>query len=132
MFEIALRKRGVTGETLLQLLETRLDNVVFRVGLATTRPFARQVVTHGHVKVNGRRVSSPSYNVKPGDVIEVHESAVTRQLVARSLDSAQIRPVPDWINFHRETVRGQILRMPTREEIQPMANVQMVVEFYSR
>ena len=132
MFNIALRKRGVTGETLLQLLETRLDNVVFRIGLATTRPFARQIVTHGHVRVNGRRVKSPSFNVKVGDVVDVQETPATRQLVSKSLDSAQIRPVPVWINLHRETLRAQIVRMPTREEIQPMANLQMVVEFYSR
>jgi len=74
MFEKALKKRGVTGETLLQLLETRLDNVVFRIGFATTRPAARQMVTHGHIRVNGRKVSSPSFNVKPGDVIEVRET----------------------------------------------------------
>ncbi|NQU09915.1 30S ribosomal protein S4 [bacterium] len=132
LFYQALRQRGVTGDTLLQLLETRLDNVVYRIGLGTTRPFARQVVNHGHVHVNGRRVKSPSYNVRAGDVVEVQGSAVTQQLVTRSLDSAQIRPVPEWINFHRDTVRAQILRMPTVEEIQPIVNLQMIVEFYSR
>src|SRR5882762_4566446 len=103
-FSIALSRRGVTGETLLQLLETRLDNVVYRLGWATTRPFARQLVNHGHLRVNGRKVSIASYNVKPGDVIDVRETAVTRQIVAKSLESSQIRPVPDWIAFDRDNV----------------------------
>jgi small subunit ribosomal protein S4 len=132
MFEKALKKRGVTGETLLQLLETRLDNVVYRIGFATTRPFARQMVTHGHVRVNGRKVSSPSFNVKPGDVIDVRETATTRQLAAKSLESAQIRPVPGWINFSRDALRAQVVRIPTREEIQPIVDEQLIVEFYSR
>ena len=127
-----MKKRGVTGETLLQLLETRLDNVVFRIGFATTRPFARQMVTHGHVRVNGRKVSSPSFNVKPGDVVEIRDSAATRQLATKSLESAQIRPVPDWITFSREALRAQITRIPSRDDIQPMVNEQLIVEFYSR
>ena len=132
MFEVARKKRGVTGETLLQLLETRLDNVVFRIGFATTRAFARQLVTHGHIKVNGRKVSSPSFNVKPGDVIDVRDTAVSRQLVTKSLESAQVRPVPEWIAFNRDAIRAQIARIPTRDEIQPIVNEQIIVEFYSR
>jgi small subunit ribosomal protein S4 len=132
MFEKALKKRGVTGETLLQLLETRLDNVVYRIGYASTRPFARQMVTHGHIRVNGRKVSSPSYNVKAGDVIDIRDTAATRQLATKSLESAQIRPVPDWINFSRDAVRAQIVRIPTRDDIQPIVNEQLIVEFYSR
>lgn len=132
IFEIARKKRGVTGETLLQLLETRLDNVVYRIGFATTRPFARQLVTHGHIKVNGRKVSSPSFQVKPGDVIDVRDTAVSRHLVSRSLENAQVRPVPDWITFNREALRAQIVRMPTRDDIQPIVNEQLIVEFYSR
>jgi small subunit ribosomal protein S4 len=132
MFEKALKKRGVTGETLLQLLETRLDNVVFRIGFATTRPAARQMVTHGHIRVNGRKVSSPSFNVKPGDVIEVRETPATRQLATKSLESAQVRPVPSWINFTRDAFKGQVVRIPSRDEIQPIVNEQLIVEFYSR
>jgi small subunit ribosomal protein S4 len=132
MFEAARKKRGVTGETLLQLLETRLDNVVYRIGFATTRPFARQLVTHGHIKVNNRKVNSPSYNVKPGDVIDVRDTAVSRQLVTKSLESAQVRPIPNWIAFNREAFRAQIARMPTRDDIQPIVNEQLIVEFYSR
>lgn len=132
MFEKALKKRGVTGETLLQLLETRLDNVVFRMGFATTRPSARQMVNHGHIRVNGRKVSSPSFNVKTGDVIDIHDTAATRQLATKSLESSQIRPVPDWISFNREALRGQIVRIPSRDDIQPIVNEQLIVEFYSR
>ena len=132
MFEKALKKRGVTGETLLQLLETRLDNVVYRIGFASTRPFARQMVTHGHIRVNGRKVSSPSYNVKAGDVVDIRDTAATRQLATKSLESAQIRPVPEWINFSRDAVRAQIVRIPTRDDIQPIVNEQLIVEFYSR
>jgi small subunit ribosomal protein S4 len=132
LFNKALKKRGVTGETLLQLLETRLDNVVFRVGFATTRPFARQMVTHGHIRVNGRKVSSPSYNVRAGDIVEIRDTAATRQLAAKSLESAQIRPVPDWITFNREALRAQIARIPSRDDIQPIVNEQLIVEFYSR
>jgi small subunit ribosomal protein S4 len=132
IFQKALKKRGVTGETLLQLLETRLDNVVYRIGFATTRPFARQLVGHGHVLVNGRKVHTPSYNVRPGDIVDVKETAVTRQLVAKSLESAQIRPVPEWISFNKDAMRAQIVRIPTRDEIQPIVNEQVIVEFYSR
>jgi len=132
VFESARKKRGVTGETLLQLLETRLDNVVFRLGLATTRPFARQLVSHGHIRVNGRKVAIASYTVKPGDVVEVKDTAVTRQLVAKSVESSQVRPVPDWISFSKDALRGQIVRTPTLDDIQPIVNVQLIVEFYSR
>ena len=127
MFEKARKKRGVTGETLLQLLETRLDNVVYRIGFATTRPSARQMVNHGHVRVNGRKVSAPSCNVKPGDIIDVRDTAATRQLATKGLESAQIRPTPDWIAFNRDAMRAQIQRMPTRDDIQPIVNVQLIV-----
>lgn len=132
LFEMARKKRGVTGETLLQLLETRLDNVVYMLGMATTRPFARQVVNHGHIRVNGRKVSVPSYNVKVGDIIEVRDTAVSRQLVAKSLEASQIRPVPQWLNFNRDSFRAQVLREPTRDDIQPIVNEQLIVGFYSR
>ena len=132
IFQEARRRRGVTGETFLQLLETRLDNVVYLIGFATTRPFARQLVGHGHVRVNGRKVNIPSYNVKPGDVIDVRDTAVTRQLVMKSLDSAQIRGAPAWINLNRDTLRAQIVRLPTRDDIQPIVDEQLIVEFYSR
>lgn len=132
VYETARKKRGVTGETMLQLLETRLDNVVYLMGFATTRPFARQMVNHGHIRVNGRKTHTASYNVKPGDIVEVRPTAVSQQLANKSLESAQIRTVPEWISFQKEAYRGQIMRMPTRDDIQPIVNEQLIVEFYSR
>ena len=131
-YEIALSRRGVTGETLLQLLETRLDNVVFRLGFANTRRGARQLVGHGHVKVNGRKVDVSSFNVKPGDAITVRENPKSRQLATRNLDLTQISPVPDWLTVNRESLSGAVARVPSREEIAPIVNEQLIVELYSR
>src|SRR5213076_3327180 len=105
IFQSALRKRGVTGETLLQLLETRLYNVIFRLGLANTRSGARQLVSHGHVLVNGRTVNISSFNVKAGDEISVKDKPKTRQLALRNLELTQIVPVPDWLTVDRELER---------------------------
>lgn len=132
VFSKALRKRGVTGETLLQLLETRLDNVAFRLGFATTRAFARQMVVHGHIRVNGRKVSSPSYTVKPGDVVDVRDSAKTKVVVQKNLDANQMLAVPEWLVLNKETLKGEIKRVPTREEIAPIVNERLIVELYSR
>jgi len=132
VFQTARKKRGATPEQLMQLLETRLDNVVFRMGFATTRPFARQMVNHGHVRVNGKRVSIPSFNVKAGDMIETGASARAKQLFQKNLEATQIITVPDWLAVNREAMRGQIARIPTMEDIQPNVNVRQVVEFYSR
>ena len=131
-YEMAIRSRGITGEVLLQLLETRLDNVVFRLGLANSRRFARQMVSHGHIRVNNRKVSIPSYRCKPGDVIEVREHAKSRQIATRNVELAQLQPVPDWLSMQKEVFRGTVSRIPTREEIAPIANEQLVVELYSR
>jgi small subunit ribosomal protein S4 len=131
-FETALRRRGVTGVTLLQLLETRLDNVVFRLGFANTRRGARQLVGHGHVLVNGRKVDVSSFNVKTGDVVSVREKPNSRQLATRNLDLTQITPVPDWLTVNREALSGQVARIPSREEIAPIVNEQLIVELYSR
>lgn len=131
-YQQALKKRGVTGETLLQLLETRLDNVVYRLGMAPTRPAARQMVLHGHVRVNGKKVNIPSSNLKAGDVLEIKGSVVSQQLVKRAIETSQIRPVPDWLNMNREALRGQVVRIPAKEDIEPIAKEQMVVQFYSR
>src|SRR5436190_18894293 len=131
-FNRALRKRGVTGETLLQLLETRIDNVVFRLGFATTRPFARQLVSHGHVLVNGRTINVASYNVKAGDDIAIKDKPKSRQLVVRNLDLTQIVPVPDWLTVDRDALKGKVAHIPSREEMQPIVNEQLIVELYSR
>ncbi len=132
VFQRALKRRGVTGETMLQILETRLDNVVFHLGFANTRAAARQMVTHGHVKVNGRKVSVPSYALRVNDVIEVKESNVSRQMATRNLESSTSRAVPEWLSMSKEAFRGTVQRIPSRDEIQPIANEQTVVEFYSR
>ena len=132
IFQTALRRRGVTGETLLQLLETRLDNVVFRLGLANTRSAARQLVSHGHVQVNGRGVNIASYNVKAGDEVMIKDRPKSRQLALRNLELTQIAPVPDWLVANRDALSGKVARIPVRDEMQPMVNEQLIVELYSR
>jgi small subunit ribosomal protein S4 len=132
IFEAARKKRGATPEQLMQLLETRLDNVIFRLGFATSRPFARQLITHGHVRVNGKRVTVPSYNVKANDNIEAYSAAKSKQLFQKNLEATQIVTVPDWLATNRDAMRGQVVRIPTMDDIQPNVNVRQVVEFYSR
>jgi small subunit ribosomal protein S4 len=131
-FETALRKRGVTGETLLQMLETRLDNVVYRLGFANSRGSARQMVAHGHVTVNNRKVNVSSYNLKAGDVIAIKDKPGSRRLVNRNLELTQIQPVPDWLVADKDQFQGKVMRIPSREEIAPIVNEQLVVELYSR
>lgn len=131
-FQIALTRRGVTGEILLQLLETRLDNVVFRLGFASSRSAARQLVCHGHVQVNGRKVDVSSYCVRPGDAISVKDKPKSRSLAARNLELTQITPVPDWLSVDKDHFSGSVARIPTRDEIQPIVNEQLIVELYSR
>jgi small subunit ribosomal protein S4 len=132
VYKRAQRKRGVTGEIMLQILETRLDNVVFHLGFASTRPAARQMVAHGHVQVNGRKVSIPSYALKVNDVIEVRDSSVSRQMANNGLEMSTSRAVPEWLSLNKEAYRGVVMRVPSRDEIQPIDNEQAVVEFYSR
>ena len=132
VYEKALRRRGVTGEQMLQILETRLDNVVFHLGFANTRAAARQMVCHGHITVKGRKVNIPSYALKVNDVIEVKNHNVSRQLATKNLEVATSRAVPDWLSLSKEEFKGAVMRIPTRDEIQPIANEQAVVEFYSR
>jgi len=132
VYERALRRRGVTGEQMLQILETRLDNVVYHLGFGNTRAAARQMVCHGHVRVNGRKVNIPSFALKVNDVIQVKDSNTSRQLANKSLESATSRVVPDWISLGKDELKGVVMRIPTRDEIQPIANEQAVVEFYSR
>jgi small subunit ribosomal protein S4 len=131
-FETALRKRGVTGETLLQMLETRLDNVVYRLGFANSRSAARQLVSHGHVTVNNRKVDVSSYNLKAGDAISIKDKPGSRRLVTRNLELTQIQPVPDWLVADKDQFHGKMMRTPSREEIAPVVNEQLVVELYSR
>lgn len=132
VYERALKRRGVTGETMLQILETRLDSIVYHLGFSNTRAAARQMITHGHVKVNGRKVNIPSYAVKVNDLIEVRESNVSKQMAMRNLEISTSRAVPDWLALNKEAIKGTVARIPTRDDIQPIANEQTVVEFYSR
>src|SRR5881394_680791 len=132
VYEKALRRRGVTGEQMLQILETRLDNVVYHLGFGNTRAQARQMVCHGHVKVNGRKVNIPSYALKVNDVIDVKDTNASKQMATRSMESSTSRVVPDWLMLDKAAFKGSVMRIPTRQEIQPIANEQAVVEFYSR
>jgi small subunit ribosomal protein S4 len=131
-FESALRKRGVTGETLLQMLETRLDNVVYRLGFANSRNAARQMVSHGHVTVNNRKVNVSSFNLRSGDIVAVKERPASRRLATRNLELTQIQPIPDWLVVDKDQFQGKVMRIPSREEIAPIVNEQLVVELYSR
>ena len=132
VYEKAKNKRGVTGETMLQILETRLDNVVFHLGFASTRAAARQMVNHGHITVNGRKAAIASFALKVNDAVSVKNNNVSRQLATKGLEVSASRAVPDWLSLNKEDFKGTILRIPTRDEIQPIANEQAVVEFYSR
>jgi len=131
-FQIALSRRGVTGETLLQLLETRVDNVIYRMGLAKTRAGARQMVSHGHVRVNGRKLDVSSANLKPGDKVEIKDAPGSKRLALRNVEQTQIAPVPEWLVVDKDNLAGEVVRIPTRAEINPIANEQLVVELYSR
>jgi small subunit ribosomal protein S4 len=132
VYEKALRRRGVTGEQMLQILETRLDNVVYHLGLATTRAAARQMVAHGHITVNGRKVNVPSYALRVNDAVGVKNNNVSRQLATKNLELSTSRAVPDWLSLAKEEFKGVVMRVPARDEINPIANEQAVVEFYSR
>jgi small subunit ribosomal protein S4 len=132
VYEKALKRRGVTGEQMLQILETRLDNIVYHLGFATTRAAARQMVAHGHVKVNGRKVSIPSFAVKVNDVIEAKDNNVSKQLATKNMELSTSRNIPEWLSLDKAAFKGTLVRIPTRDEIHPIANEQAVVEFYSR
>lgn len=128
----AARRRGITGETMLQLLETRLDNVCYRSGFGNSRQAARQLVNHGHVSVNGRKVDIASFQTKPGDVIKVSEKPSSKQLAARMLDLTQALPQVDWIDVDRDAMQATVTRVPERSDIDPIVNEQLIVELYSR
>lgn len=131
-FAEAQRRPGVTGTTLLQILELRLDNVVYRMGFANSRFASRQMVGHGHITVNGVRVNIASYAVKPGDVVAVKSTPRSQQLANRFADLTQGVVIPDWTTVDREKFTGTVNRAPEREEIDVFVNEQLVVELYSR
>lgn len=132
LFEIAKRERGVTGERFLQLLETRLDSVVYQLGLAKSRAAARQFVNHGHIRVNDHKVDIASYSVQPGDEIEVKNAPASRQMATRNLEENRIRTVPGWLTMDTEALKAKVNRLPTRDEMEQGINEQLIVEFYSR
>ncbi len=132
LFQRALKKRGVTGENLLQMLECRLDNVVYRLGFAPSRPAARQFVLHGHVRCNGRKATIPSMTLKVGDRVEVRDKKDSREYAAKCLEVAEARGRVPWLSFDKEHFRGEVLHIPSREEIGPTVNEQMIVELYSK
>jgi small subunit ribosomal protein S4 len=131
-FETAKRERGVTGERFLQLLETRLDSVVYLLGLAKSRAAARQFVNHGHIRVNGRKLDIASYSVKSGDEIEVKNAPASRQFATRNLEENRIRNVPGWLTLNAEAFKANVTRLPKRDEMDQTINEQLIVEFYSR
>jgi small subunit ribosomal protein S4 len=131
-YEKANRAAGVTGELLIQQLERRLDNVAFRLGFAISRRQARQVVRHGHVSVNGRKVNIPSYQVNAGDEIAIRESAKKLLIVEQGAQNAAQSPMPTWLEMNFETLTGRVLALPKRKDINLPINEQLIVELYSK
>jgi len=130
-FKEADRRRGVTGDNLFTLLESRLDNVVYRMGFCASRAQARQMVTHGHMMVNGKKVSIPSYLIKAGDIITVKPTSRDINRFAEVREAA-VRPIPAWMSFNQDALEGQILRVPTGDDIETVFEKQLIVELYSR
>ncbi|OQX62831.1 MAG: 30S ribosomal protein S4 [Desulfococcus sp. 4484_241] len=131
-FEIADRKRGITGTNLLAMLECRLDNVVYRLGFVSSRTQGRQMVRHNHFLVNGRKVNIPSYLVKPGDVVEVREKSRNVQVIEDALAAVERRGIPQWLSLEKENKRGVVKNMPVREDITTPIQEQLIVELYSK
>jgi len=131
-FEKAAVKKGITGEMLLQFLERRLDNVVYRMGLATSRAQGRQAVRHGHFQVNGRKVNIPSFLVKPGDVVEVRPGSRENKTILANREASAHQAAPNWIEVDREHLRARILSTPARQEIALPIQEQLIVELYSK
>ncbi len=131
-FKEADRRRGVTGEVLLQLLESRLDNMVFRLGLARSRNEARQLINHGHFEVNGRKVDIPSYLVKPGDLVAVRENRKNKAVFKEIAETREQMETVDWLEMDHEKLQGRVLRIPQRDEIDVPVTEHLIVELYSR
>jgi small subunit ribosomal protein S4 len=131
-FARAAQKKGITGDNLLQLLERRLDNVVFRLGFAPTRSAARQLVSHGHFKINGRKVNIPSYVVTESDEISIKDRDSSKALIQRNLELSSRRDVPQWLILTKEELKGLVARMPLRDEMPSVADELMIVELYSK
>jgi small subunit ribosomal protein S4 len=133
LFEKALVMKGVTGEHLLNMLERRLDNVVYRIGFGTSRAQARQLVRHGHINVNGRRVNIPSFSVKPNDMIEVREGSRENPVILHARDATAHAPSPNWLEVDRENLKARVAGQAKREDlVQIQLNEQLIVELYSK
>lgn len=131
-FEMASSKKGITGENLLQLLESRFDNVVYRLGFGVSRPQARQLVTHGHFEINGRKVDIASYLVKAGDVISVREIKRENPTIKQNVEQNSARPVPEWLELDSKNLSAKVLRLPSRENIDIQIEEHLIVELYSK
>ena len=131
-FEMASNKKGITGENLLQILESRLDNVVYRLGFGASRAQARQLVNHGQFAVNGQRVDIPSYLVKAGDVISVRESKKENGAIKANVEVNSARPVPAWLELNNETLSGKVVRLASREDVDIPIEEHLIVELYSK
>ena len=129
-FEAADRTRGITGETLLQLLKRRFDNVIYRLGLATSRPQARQLVRHGHFLINGKKVDIPSYSLRAGDVVTVKAASEKNATIVHAMEEVKGRGVPAWLTF--DGASGKVMSLPTREQINLPVQEQLIVELYSK
>ena len=131
-FLMAERKQGVTGENLLRICESRLDNVVYLLGWANSRAEARQLVTHGHYKVNGKKVNVPSYLLKAGDEVSIKDKSLDSDKIKATLEANASRPVPQWLDLNAEALSGKVLALPTREQIMVPVEEHLIVELYSK
>ena len=131
-FEAADRQRGITGELLLQMLECRLDNVIYRVGFATSRAQARQLVRHGHFSVNGKKVDIPSYQVREGDIVAVRERSKQSAAVQHAIVEVKGRGIPEWLSIQADQLSGRVVSLPSRAQINLPVQEQLIVELYSK
>ena len=133
LFEKAAKQKGITGDNLLNMLERRLDNTIYRMGFGTSRAQARQVVRHGHIQVNGRKVNIPSYTVRAGDIVEVREGSKNNPTILGARDATAHAPSPNWLDVDREALRARVLSIPKRDDlVQIQLNEQLIVELYSK
>ena len=131
-FEMASNKKGITGDNLLQILESRLDNVVYRLGFGASRAQARQLVNHGQFEVNGRKVNIPSYLVKAGDVVPVRESKKDNGAIKVNVEANSAKPIPAWLELNNETLSGKVVRLASREDVDIPVEEHLIVELYSK
>jgi small subunit ribosomal protein S4 len=131
-FQEAERRKGITGENLLILLERRLDNVVYSLGFASSRPQARQLVRHGHISIDGRKISIPSFQIREGQTVTVKEGSKKNDFIRSSVESARGRGIPDWLELNADAMSGKVLALPRREDIKLPIQEQLIVELYSR